>query len=208
MALVRHEVAFITVMTMKIGYNQLFCQLFPTDTCVVGNDGVRSCRDNVASSEDAGRSARKDRDCQPQDGREPGMDGRVNTSESYATTVIAQPAKEAAPLKPKGAWSGWESQWYSHANVEPPVERRDPPRSVLKAERGNPVSPPSRAGRPQGKLWEMREPESETSEGPAVTAGIVVAPLRQHHHTGNRADVRMVFHDERTLSNRPQEESR
>ena len=136
------------------------------------------------------------------------MDGRVNSRESPETTVIAQPAQEADTLKPKGKWSGWETPGFSHAHDEPPVERRDPPRPVIKAERGNPVVPPFGAGRPQGKLGELREPESETSERPTVMAGIVVAPSRQHHHTGNRADVRMVFHDERTLTNRPKEESR
>jgi hypothetical protein len=48
--LVRHEVASITVKSARAELHPLFHQRFPTDTCVVSNDEVRSCRNNVASS--------------------------------------------------------------------------------------------------------------------------------------------------------------
>ena len=38
-------------MTLKNkGHNLVFCHQYPTEACVVGNDGVRSLRDNEASS--------------------------------------------------------------------------------------------------------------------------------------------------------------
>ena len=42
---VRHEAAFTTVVPGSPGHNPLFCQWFPTGTCVSGNAGVRSFRD-------------------------------------------------------------------------------------------------------------------------------------------------------------------
>src|SRR5207247_7496554 len=46
--LVRHEVAYVSVVPIE-GHHLLFCQQSPTSTCVIGNGGVRSCWDNVAS---------------------------------------------------------------------------------------------------------------------------------------------------------------
>jgi hypothetical protein len=49
--LVRHEVADVTAerhTTCRLSL--LFCQEFATATCVAGNGGVRSLRDNVASA--------------------------------------------------------------------------------------------------------------------------------------------------------------
>jgi len=43
---VRHEVASGTV-TQRC--HQPFCRLYPTGTCVLGNEGVRSSPDNVSS---------------------------------------------------------------------------------------------------------------------------------------------------------------
>jgi len=45
--MVRHEVALITVKPARAGLHPLFHQRFPTGACAVGNDRVRSCRDNV-----------------------------------------------------------------------------------------------------------------------------------------------------------------
>jgi transposase len=42
---VRHEAAFTTVVPGVPGHNPLFCQWFPTGTCVGGNAGVRGFRD-------------------------------------------------------------------------------------------------------------------------------------------------------------------
>jgi len=43
---VRHEVAFTTVVLEKPRHNPVFRNWFPTGTCVTGNYGVRSFRDN------------------------------------------------------------------------------------------------------------------------------------------------------------------
>lgn len=57
------------------GQHLLFCQQYPTGTCVAGNGGVRSSRHNVASSKEGDQSVSGDRDCQQQGGREPGSSG-------------------------------------------------------------------------------------------------------------------------------------
>ena len=44
------KVAYITVMTSNEGHHPLFCQRYPTRTCVAGNGEVRSSWNNVASS--------------------------------------------------------------------------------------------------------------------------------------------------------------
>jgi hypothetical protein len=49
--LVRHEVACVAVVLEQTRYNLLFCQQYPTSTCVPGNGRVRSCWDKVASSD-------------------------------------------------------------------------------------------------------------------------------------------------------------
>jgi hypothetical protein len=48
---VRHEVVCIAVMPSTGGHHLLFCQRYPTSTCVIGNGEVRSCWDNVTPSE-------------------------------------------------------------------------------------------------------------------------------------------------------------
>ena len=48
--LVRHEVALVFVMLIS-RHHLLFCQQYPTSTCVTDNGGVQSCWDNVTSSE-------------------------------------------------------------------------------------------------------------------------------------------------------------
>src|SRR5262247_1159363 len=83
---VRHEVASITVKPAFAGLHPLFHQRFPTGTGGIGNDPVRSCRDNVASSLWMATEPRGfDRDCQPQDGRELGTDRMVKETESPPT---------------------------------------------------------------------------------------------------------------------------
>ena len=47
---VRHEAMYIAVMTSNEGHHPLFCQRYPTRTCVTGNGEVRSSWNNVASS--------------------------------------------------------------------------------------------------------------------------------------------------------------
>jgi len=47
---VRHEVASITVKSVNTEFHPLFHQRFPIGTCGIGNDPVRSCWNDVASS--------------------------------------------------------------------------------------------------------------------------------------------------------------
>src|SRR5262249_54344144 len=55
---VRHEVVSITVKSARADLHLLFHQRFPTGTCGIGNDPVRSCRDEVTSSLDGSLTAR------------------------------------------------------------------------------------------------------------------------------------------------------
>jgi len=48
------DLGAVAVMPLENGHHRLFCQPYPTGTCVIGNDGVRSSRDNVASSHERG----------------------------------------------------------------------------------------------------------------------------------------------------------
>ena len=53
---VRHEVVDVAVMPLEYGHYLRFRRQYPTGTRVVGNDEVRSFRDNVTSS--FGRAAK------------------------------------------------------------------------------------------------------------------------------------------------------
>ena len=44
------KVVYVAVMTSDEGHHPLFCQRYPTRTCVTGNGEVRSSWNNVASS--------------------------------------------------------------------------------------------------------------------------------------------------------------
>ena len=70
------------------GLHPLFCQRYPTAACVLGNEKVRSPRDNVALSpkDSRGRASRHD-DCQPHGGRELGSRGRVNLPQVLLNAV-------------------------------------------------------------------------------------------------------------------------
>ena len=71
---VRHEVARVFIKD-----DPVFCHRDPTGTCVGGNSGVRSSRDNVALvHRTGGEPARERCDCQPQGGRELGLEGMAN----------------------------------------------------------------------------------------------------------------------------------
>jgi len=83
---VRHEVASITIRFALARPDPLCHQRFLTGTCVVGNDGVRSCRDTVASAHGAGQPPARDvGDWQPHAGRELRMDRLVKTPELLYT---------------------------------------------------------------------------------------------------------------------------
>ena len=92
----------------------MFCHRYPTGACVNGNVGVRSLRDNVASSlVDDNLIVRSGCDCQPQGGRELGWRGMVNICESLINVVTNDKRKRLGGLSKrpklldqKGKWSG------------------------------------------------------------------------------------------------------
>jgi hypothetical protein len=71
-----------------------FCRQYPTGTCAAGNGGVRSSRDNVASSV---RMAEPDASPAPRPpaarGREPGLCGTVNPGEALLNAVMSNKRK-------------------------------------------------------------------------------------------------------------------
>ena len=99
---VRHEAMYIAVMTSNEGHHPLFCQRYPTRTCVTGNGEVRSSWNNVASSiEDGGESANRRCDRQHRDGRELGWCGRVNIREPLINVVKVDKRKVLTRLNQK-----------------------------------------------------------------------------------------------------------
>ena len=100
---VRHEVARVFVRD-----DPVFCHRYRTGTCVEGNLGVRSSRDNVASARLSRQRNREGTLRLPasQGGRELGLEGRVNSGELLLSRRNSQQAKEAERLEPKGTWPG------------------------------------------------------------------------------------------------------
>jgi hypothetical protein len=80
----------------------MFYHQYPTEACAVGNDGVRSLRDNVASlfmSDNQNVSGGCD--CQHQGGWEIGLNGTVNISESLINVVSCSKPKMLTGLNQK-----------------------------------------------------------------------------------------------------------
>ena len=132
------------------------CPRYPIGTCVAGNGGVRSSRDNVSSPRRGGReSVSRHGDCQHHGGRGLGWGGMVNSGEASLNAVIKEPAKDAAEERlcrarltaasesgwgQQGTWSGSGAPNSSDADVVPPAKRRDLNHlRVPLAERGKPV---------------------------------------------------------------------
>ena len=96
---VRHEVARVFIKD-----DPVFCHRDRTGTCVGGNPGVRSFRDNVASApyRVGNRAARQGCDLlASQGGRELGLKGMANSGEALLSRRHDQQAKEAERLEPK-----------------------------------------------------------------------------------------------------------
>jgi len=75
----------------------LVCQRYPTGTCVSRKEGVRSSRNNVASSFGmATPDVSPARDSQQQRGREPGLCGTVNSGEALVNLNYLRMAGSAA----------------------------------------------------------------------------------------------------------------
>jgi len=146
---VRHEVAYVAVMTVKTGRNLMFCHQYPTSACVTSDGGVRSGWDNVASSTLDGHGSASGRgDRQHHGGRELGWRSMVNTSESLINVVNANKRKvlnspeKAQTLGPKGKWSGTGAPNSPVADDAPPAEKRDLTYAGTYVERKNPVISP------------------------------------------------------------------
>jgi len=115
---VRHEVAG-GIVTRRC--HQLFCQLYPTGTCVPGNGEVRSSRDNVSSS--FGMVVKARADTTTASIKAVGDQDRVARSTQVKRRKrrhIGQ-AKDADRLGPKGMWSGCAAPNSAHADVAPPA---------------------------------------------------------------------------------------
>jgi hypothetical protein len=104
----RHEAVYIAVVTSDEEHHPLFCQRYPTKTCVTGNGGVRSSWDNVAPSkrtDDSGSvSGRCDR--QHQGDRELGWHGMVNRREPPINVVNVDKRKMLKRLNQKVSGQG------------------------------------------------------------------------------------------------------
>ena len=82
----------------------------------------------------AGSEAVRERcDCQPQGGRELGLEGMANSGELALSRRKRQQAKEAERLEPKGRWSRRSASSSLLADAAPPAERQSltPPGVVL-----------------------------------------------------------------------------
>ena len=127
---VRHEVARVFIKD-----DPVFCHRHRTGTCVGGNPGVRSSRDNVASVR-LGRQLNREGTLRlpaSPGGRELGLEGMANSGEPLLSRRKRQQAKEAERLEPKGTWPGGGAAITPPADAAPPAERQSltPPGVVL-----------------------------------------------------------------------------
>ena len=195
---VRHEVANVAVHEVQeSGLHPLFCQRYPTGTCVSGNEGCEAPRDNVASSL-TGWSSNARADTATASITAVGNQDRVVWStRQVLLNVVNRQAKDADRLGPKGTWPGSEAPNSSDADVEPPAERHD---LTHAGNRRNVVSPSSsREGKRAAREPTGRRVKDEgASERRPVIGRIGVEPSRRHHPTRKRADFPRVFRHERT----------
>ena len=88
----------------------MFCHQYSTRACVIGNNGVRSLWDNVASFLfDDNLIVRSGCDCQHQGGRELGSSGMVSICKVLINVVTSDKREDANTLEPKGKWSGTDA---------------------------------------------------------------------------------------------------
>jgi hypothetical protein len=107
---VRHEVVQVAVVTAvssrthgdTAGHNPVFCDRYPTRTCVAGNGGVRSSGDKciLHPYRDGNETTRGRCDCQHQGGRGLGLRSMVNICEPLINVVNEnKPKVLACPTK-------------------------------------------------------------------------------------------------------------
>ena len=104
----------------------MFCHRDPTGTCVGGNPGVRSSRDNVASAQLSRQLNREGTLRLPasQGGQELRLEGMANSGEALLSRRKRQQAKEADRLEPKGKWRSRGGGISPLTDGVPPAERR------------------------------------------------------------------------------------
>ena len=95
---------YVVYRNMDYGGHLLFCQQYPTATCVVGNDGVRSVRDNATLDRKVRRPNRERKSTLPAShgGREPGWKGMVNRREVPLNVVTQNRRKRPIRLTQTG----------------------------------------------------------------------------------------------------------
>ena len=153
---VRHEVAYMAVMTEQSGHNLVFCYQYSTKTCGWSNLTVRSSWDNAASSHAMVITpARENYDYKHQRGRELGLDGTANKSELLLNVVRKEQAKGADRLEPKGNMVGTEAESSSVADNQ---HHRRMKQSLthlgMDVERGKPIVLPAGTANRKVSLWD------------------------------------------------------
>ena len=119
----RHGVARVFIKD-----DPVFCHRDRTGTCVGGNLGVRSFRDNVASAR-SGRQLNREGTLRlpaSQGGQELGLEGMANSGEALLSRRYFQQAKEAERLEPKDKWRGRGVGLSPLADVVLPAEEAQP----------------------------------------------------------------------------------
>jgi hypothetical protein len=182
---VRHEAVSMAVMTSSEGHHPLFCQRYPTRTCVAGNGEVRSSWNNVAPSvrRMAAKSASGRCDCQHQGGRGLGWCGMVNTRESPINVVNVDKRKVLIRLNQKV--SGQDQTLLSRL-AQTLHHRRIGGTKPAQACTRNVVSPMSSlwVEAPQGVLDATAgRGEGKKRKPPCNGVDRDLAPTRRHHRT-------------------------
>jgi len=121
----------------------------------------------------------------------------------------SEQAQAAESLGPKGKWPGWDAPNSSHADVEPPAERRDPNTPVRQRNVVTPLFswPPVQGGEEsRSQEWPMgqrRGDRGESQRRPVIGRIEGASFPGQHPFTRKRAHFPVVFRHERTVANRP-----
>ncbi len=144
---VRHEVARVFIRD-----DPVFCHRDRTGTCVGGNPGVRSSRDNVASALLSRQPNREGTLRLPasRGGRELGLEGMANSAELPLSRRDGQQAKGAERLEPKRhvARRGCRHNTPRRCSAAGGEAEPNPSRSGTRAERGKPHRFHNGGGRP------------------------------------------------------------
>jgi hypothetical protein len=107
-------------------------------------------------------------------GTELGLSGLVNESELLINVVKATEPKMLSGSNQHGQWSSSEVTTSADADVVPLAKRQHLTRSVIHAERGQPVTLPGGDSKPPGEPTELPVGDHRKSECPAVMVGIEV----------------------------------